>query len=283
MNDRAVLLMSTCGCILIGGAFGGFVGAWYRKITNSSPCPENKKDYAFFACTGIISAFGIMFLCITAGKLFNQPDLVDSCTFAIGVSLISGYFSMRLLPKLGNKIENELNLLQKKIEETEENTKSAISYNQLISMAEMALTEKKPSELKAAIEAMSEVVDMYPRDRMFNIYYGRLLRWSGDERKAILTLRNYIAEVRKVGDDNLTAIDKSGMATAYYNIACYHILLASKIKGERSRLLKEAGEALRSAVLYQPEFKDECSTDKDFIDLLKTDPDFVKNAIAPRG
>ena len=98
MSDKTILLATTCGCILVCGAFGGFVGAWYRKITNSSPCPKNKKDYVFFSCTGIISAFGIMFLCATAGKLFNQPDLFDSCSFAIGVSLISGYFSIRLLP-----------------------------------------------------------------------------------------------------------------------------------------------------------------------------------------
>lgn len=222
-----------------------------------------------------------MFLCVTAGKLFNQLDMFDSCSFAIGVSLISGYFSMRLLPKLGDKLENDMNLLQQKVAENEEKTKSAITYNQLISMAEMALTEKKPSELKTAIEAMAEAVDMYPRDRMFNIYYSRMQRWAGDERGAIMTLRNYISEIKKKGDDSrLSAIDKSGLATAFYNIACYHIILTGKIKGEKGRLLKEAGDALKSAVSYQPEFKDECSSDTDFQDLLKEDPNFVKNAIA---
>ena len=280
MDSKLTQFFICCACVIASGGFGGFFGGWYRRKENIHPYPTSKKEYALFTAMGIICAIGIMFFCVTVSKLFNQQDITDTCSFAIGVSVISGFFSLRLLPKLGSKLEQEMHLLQKKVEEAEQQTKSAITYNQLISMAEMALSEKKSNELKAAIEAMEDVLGMYPTDRMFNIYYGRLLRWSGNICKAINALRQYISSLKKKEHtESLSPIDKMGMAIAFYNISCYHSLLTNDMKGERERLVTEAAEALTTAIKYDPTFKEECKTDEDFKPILKNKPDFFKSII----
>lgn len=280
MDSKFIQLWICCACVIVFGGFGGFVGGWYRRKENMHPCPTSKKEYALFTGMGIVCAIGIMFFCMTVSKIFNQQDITDTCSFAIGISVIAGFFSLRLLPKLGNKLEQEMHLLHKKVEEAEQQTKSAITYNQLISMAEMALSEKKPNELKAAIEAMELTLEMYSTDRMFNIYYCRLLRWSGNICKAIIALRHYISSLkRKEQTESLSPIDKMGMAIAFYNISCYHSLLTSNMEGERERLVKEASEALTSAIKYNPEFRDECKTDEDFKPILEHNPDFLRSII----
>lgn len=262
--------------ISIPGAFGGFAAALIdidgKKV---KVCMLISR-----ACIGIAGAFGVVLIGFWAGKI-----TVDKCVlnqlFLISFSLIGGTISYKILPKIGTKLEEQLQL---QLEETkrefvdtvDKKSTEVMNYSAAVASADAALARNNASDIKMAIEMLSNLKNSFPIDRTLHIKLGRLFRKEEDYNKAILTLRDFIDELNKEHSDKGSHshfIQDS--ADAYFNIACYHSLKAEKMKqshdnqDEIDRLVKEALEALKASVDLMSRNKEAAMIDEDF--------NFIKN------
>lgn len=98
-------LLVVCLVIIITGGIGGVAGGLYNNKCKHSPAINNWKDWFIFTSSGVVSAFGVIVVCSGIGSMFNQPDKFANGLYLIGISLLSGFFAMRLLPCLGNRLE----------------------------------------------------------------------------------------------------------------------------------------------------------------------------------
>jgi len=279
-KPMVVQLIVVCVTILLFGAFGGVSGGLYRYKCNHMPFINKKRDFFIFAFSGIACAFGVIVLCSGIGSIFSKSDIFSQGLYLIGISLVSGFFAMRLLPCLGNRLEKQINDINIKAEEASRLGHDAMTYQHLLSIAEMALSTKKTTELDDATAQLQNAVnknDYFAMDRTINIYLGRLYRWNGNLNDAIYSLRKFIEKIEILKRSPRHG-DCEAVAAAYFNIACYHVEKAKKCgagSDERVRLLSEAKAALSESIKRKNSYRDDALVDNDLELFRQECPDFL--------
>ena len=86
--------------------------------------------------------------------------------------------------------------------------------------------------------------------------------------KAIIALRKYIDAMEQSGKNSV--LDRKNMASAYFNIACYHSLKIVKSESQMERLTSEAISALKQSITFDPNLKEEIS-DTDLDNIRKSE------------
>lgn len=271
-----------CSVVIVSGAFGGAIGGLYRKECGSVPFPSRKLAYLWFSLFGVVSAFAVMIVCKWMGLIFENPDSLSKWLYAIGVSVISGFFAMRILPFLGVAIEDRLGQLSRKLDDTQKmmeydsrKRQEEAEYSRAIGRAEAAFANKGTIDYEEAIATIRQILPKFSCRRMINIYYGRLLRRLGQFDAAIAVLQDFINAVNNSKMSvELTSDDAEAIAAAYFNIACYYRLKLNNDFSPNDVLIK-CREALNNAIKYDKKYADNWRSDEDLSALAMRFPDFV--------
>lgn len=285
-------LWSLLAFIAIPGVIGGLISAIWDSLTvcvEALPDPDDRKAVArhdqrrlahhnawFYvgrSLIGMAGAFGVVLVGLWVGKLTlgtADKDLVS----LVALCLIAGLFSRKLLPIIGQRIEDEI--LRQRVSKSEKDAKAAIessheaiTFSDAISFAQTALSRESTIDVRQGIEKLETIESQFPQHRTLHIYLGRLHRRLGDYDSGIQVLRKYIQHVDENAEARHTHESKCNIADAYYNIACYHSLKANHVneqggrQEEVERLTNEATESLRLAIDGNPENKQEAKTDPD--------------------
>lgn len=228
---------------------------------------------------GLAGAFGVILLGLWVGKItidMNQSNQI----FIMSLALVSGTISYRMLPKIGDKLEEHI--LKQKMEETERSakteTKKAVDFSSAMSAAETALSRNNFHEMPQATKMLETLRPVFPSHRTLHIYLGRLYRKFKEFDKAILMLREFI---------NRLELDKSkgivsdthdvDISAAYYNIACYLVQKAIQpgLSGpENQRLIAEGMNALKESLKRDSACIEKAKADEDF-NNVKDYPEFI--------
>jgi len=270
--------------ISIPGAFGGLV-AGLIEIDKE----ENGKiawKLVSRSLIGIAGAFGVVLLGFFVGKVSADVKVLNKL-FLISFSLVGGTISYRLLPRIGTKLEEQLQL---KIEETKKEVADVVdkksaetrSYTAAIASAEAALARDVTADVELAIEMLTHLKKKFPIDRTLHIKLGVLFKKLEDYDKAVLTLRDFISELDKEHSSiRKNPHYKHDTADAYFNISCYLVLKAEKLdksKGnevEINRLIQKAIEALETSIDLRPENLVDAKKDRE-LDFIKGREDYKK-------
>lgn len=278
--------------MLILGALGGVARGALDRLNSDAKAPKNydytNTTYLFrrlhfwlqHMVLGMGGAACAVFLTLLLSKYtLNISDLQSIILFAT-LSVLGGIMAKRCLPILGDRLSREIaervsqstKQVKKEIDEVKtEVAEESKNYSAIIADADVVL-KKKPRErdipeIELAIENMESSKVYFETDRVFCIRLGRLYRAMFDKTgksscldNAIITLRNYIVAMEQ--NKKMSALDKKNMASAYFNIACYHSLKMQTTESQKNRLADEAIDALKQAIEFDFNLKDELS-DKD--------------------
>lgn len=289
--------------IVASGALGGLVSAIIFKDQHHIWAVYNHKhhernlyhwakilcmDFGFFLgriIMGIGGAFGIIFIGFWSKSLSNSV-CVENQILLMGLCVVAGTFSHRILPRLADQIEarigaaeNKMKLIEGKATELEQKTEEGVStvadLISAITFGRSALHEGFNPDRKEAISRLEKLRIDFPKDRSLNLMIGRLYRRENKYDDAIISLSNYAKllapDVQKSSKPEGVVVD---CADAYYNMACYHALKAVDNQGsEKQRLQKEAIEILKMSVSLLPANKECAAADPDF-DSLKGNEEF---------
>lgn len=231
------------------------------------------------ALIGIGGAFGIVMIGSWIGKI-SLDGTVKNQLIIISTCVIAGTISHTILPMIGAKLEAEF--LKKTATEAKETASNAVSMTQKVrsysaglSLAETALSGKTNIDVSRAIEGLEEIKDSFPTDRTLYIYLGRLYRKAKDYDKAIIVLREFIANLEKApGGIKENEKRIQDCSDAYYNIACYHALKAKdaddvgKCPADVERLKGEAIDMLNVSVGLWSKNREYAKHDDDFVYVM---------------
>ena len=278
-SDEALMLAGVVIVVSVCGALGGIAGGLYRKKCGHNPSLVTPWDVLTFAMSGIVCAYGIILFGTGIANMFSQVSNYVKAFYLIGLSVVAGFFAMRLIPRIGSKIEQklkqEIDTLGNKVNQVAKEGESIVAYQKLLSACQVALNTEDPVDVDTALGRLKGGIGAYPRDRMLNIYYGRLLRRKGDLKGAIAVLREYVDRMLKgVDRGKLPQVEKAAISVAYYNIACYHSLLIAGMPNEKERLLRETKEALAASNEYDSGIANAWRTDVDLKVFRESETDF---------
>lgn len=271
-------VMKTCLCIGMAGAFGGLTGGMYRRLTEMVPCPDAKKDYVCFLLCGAVSAFAAMVICKWLGLVFDNPNPMSRVLYTIGVSMLAGFFAMRILPHIGGVIDDKFKQLHDELAENRKQfartLKDFSDYNRVVGRAEVALATNAKSDYLESISCIESVLEKFKHRRTINIYYGRLLRRVERYDDAIKALQNFINNLLEAKKQfGLIDNDKKAVAAAYFNIACYKWIKYRS--GELTEtMLEDLKSTLKKAASYNHECATSWKTDDDLKSLVEKYPSF---------
>ncbi len=269
--------------ISIPGAFGGFAAALFDSYGKTD------KEIAVWrlisrTLIGIAGAFGVVLIGFWVGKI-NAETKVLNQLFLISFSLIGGTISYKILPKIGTKLEEQLQL---KLDETkrevtdtvDKKTAEATDYSAAMTSADTALTTQKMFDFKLAIEMLENIKSKFPINRSLNVKLGHLYKKIKNYNNAIIVNKNFIDELNKehstIGKNPHYIQDS---ADSYFNIACYHVLKAKDVSEkhgnpeEIATLVKEALEAFKISVELLPSNRHDAIEDEDF-DFIRDNEEF---------
>jgi len=283
------------------GLIGGFISAVWDSLTQCLerlPDPDDGKAVTrhsqirlaqrsiwFFigrSLIGLAGAFGIVLIGIWIGKVTFVCS-TENVIHLIALCLTAGLFSRKLLPLIGQRIEDEIfrqriNKTEKDAKSALESSKEAISFTEAMNFAQTALSRTSTIDVRQAIEKLQAIEPRFMEHRTLHIYLGRLHRRLGDYDAGIIVLRKYVDTVDQNTETRSSMESKQNIADAYYNIACYHSLKAKRLKEnngrpeEIARLEAETIESLKLAIKGNPENRQGAMTDPDL--------DFVRDKIS---
>jgi len=274
------LLYKICVVIIITGGVGGIAGGLYNKHRNFPLAIEKGWDYVTYFFCGVVCSFGVAVLCTTISSLLSNSGENNKALYLIGISLLSGFFSMRLLPKIGDQLETRLKLIESQTAGVAKKAEESIEYTKLLSFSDTAFSTKNPVDIESAIVNIENNIKMFATDRTINIYLGRLYRQQRKYNKAIYALREFIEhkqqQIKNYPGNNS---DKEACGAAYFNIACYHVLKAAEAPSEENRLFEESITALRETKKYNPMLAASASNDPDLANLKAKKPEIFNELI----
>jgi len=275
-------IIITCIVIAFSGAFGGIIGGLYRVKCNNAPFPSRIREFLWFALFGVVAAFAVMIVCKWMGLIFENPDSLSKWLYAIGVSIVAGFFAMRILPLLGTAIEDRLKQLSQKVDATRKIVEFDVQkrneeseYSCALGRAEAAFANKNIIDYEEAIAFIRRLLPKFSYRRTLNIYYGRLLRRIGQYDDAISALQTFIEAVKtRKNTMGLVSYDSEAIAAAYFNIACYYRLKLDK-DFQPIAIRDKCHEALVNAIKYDKKYESSWKTDEDLSSLAVKFPNFV--------
>ena len=277
--------------VLVFGGIGGFVGGTYRKRHGIEPSVNSWKDGTVFFLCGVISAFGVVALCSGVASFFDKAAVLHKGISLVGVSLLSGFFSMRILPHLGAQLEKRIGDVEKKTSEKDAELEKRTSdivgklndaeklrrelsiFVSVSSVALAALQSGSSTDAEYAINRIQKHFELFKKERLWVIIYGRLLHRVKRNDDAITVLEEYIADLteeRKSEGKEFSNEDKHNLATAYFNIACYY---NNRSDGNAGLYLDQVRSSLEKSFALMPSFKRDWHDDDDLKSLEK---DFIK-------
>lgn len=285
-NNLSLLTMLLL--ISIPGAFGGFTAGLFDINKAKS------KNAAFCSLTcrtliGVAGAFGVILVGFWVGKIDTKPDVLNQL-FLISFSLIGGTISYRVLPKIGSKLEEQLQLqmdeTKDKVQEVVENTNTKLieakAYSAAMASADGALATEKTADLKLAIEMMLTVKPSNRFDRTLHVKIGRCYRKLKQYNDAIVVLSKFITALKKEKASGVVLPHcEQNIADAYFNIACYYTLKAEEVSEtldndeDMQRLVNKAIESLKISIDIIPDNRAVAIGDKDF-DFIRNNKQFKK-------
>ena len=222
-------IVAGIGIILTGGV-GGVFGACYRRKCHLEPYFQEWWDMVVFGGAGAASAFAVIVVCKGLGLVFGDPSSFYLAFKLYGLTFVSGFFAMRLLPCFGNMLEKKMADLTKQVfdsdkkhEAVERELKMSMRYASVLSKAQIALSRGNNNfDLKEAVKHVRGAISEHPEDRTLNIDCGLLYRALGDYDKAIDSLRAYIRLMKsRYAISDMTEEQKEAVAAATFNISCY--------------------------------------------------------------
>lgn len=284
MLNESTSLVWMCILVAVLGGVGGIGGGLYRRKCRNCPYLDEWVELITFFISGAVSAFGTILILSGAEKILGSNKVPVEGFTLVSLSVVSGFFAMRLIPLIGSKLEKrfeELGLklskaeirvaeMEQRLSVTGNAGREEALYNHLLVYAESVLSNRSQSECAFVISEIEKHIVKFSCRRTLNIYYARLMRMVGDLDGAVKVLRNYIDAASKVG--GLDDFERNGIGIAYYNIACYLCLKMSEVREESVELL-EIQKNLKEAVKCIPSLADEWQGDPDF---SKLSPDFNK-------
>lgn len=274
--------------IILFGGFGGLASSIFDNFDDQSgqkskehDCKKCNNSYFFRRfIIGSAGAFCLAFI----GFCLNQIEIISSTKnllFLSCFSVASGVVSFTILPqlrrKLGEKLLNEkMDQINAKAENAVSTSAENMEYTKIMFEAQAAIQTKIKIDMDTAIDNLKKIRDKFKRDRVLNIYLGRLFRFNGNLNDAIMTLRNFIEEIDKNPSQFSKAHDSIDKGDAYYNIACYHALKAEPLdkSPERDRLINEAYEAFKYSIDLSKSNLEYAKTDKDLMWLFEKEEKF---------
>lgn len=274
--------LQICMVVILSGAFGGCAGGLYRRLRKLKPIPCGKRDYLCYSICGAISALAIMVVCLWMGLVYENPNLVSRALYIVGVSSVAGFFAMRILPNLGDVIDDKFRQMSNEIKSNKKETDDELrrinddfDYNRVVGRAEVALNTKNKADYAEAIACIEESLPRFAHRRTINVYYGRLLRRMDRLQDAIAALENFVLALKRRKEKaGLISNDKDAISVAYLNIACYYRLQLSKdFKPDSIRA--KVRDALLESIKYNSKVREEWKEDPDLNDLAAAYPDLV--------
>ena len=272
MGEFPFSLFVVCLVIIIMGGIGGFAGGLYNNKCNHSPAIDGWKDIFVFIMSGIICAFGVVIVFTCAGSMLDDKDNFAKGLYLVGISLMSGFFAMRLLPRLGNHLEKKIDDLSAKTSAVEKKGKDILNYHRLITVAETAFSTESKGDIDYAIREIEGSIDTFCVDRTLNIYLGRLYRRKKEYDKAIQVLKRFISHVKKLNRP-LHRGNRDSIGVAYFNIACYHYLKSE----DKKQFSDDVINALRKAIKYDPSLRETAESDEDIGACFKNNKENFEN------
>lgn len=281
--------------VLVFGGIGGFTGGTYRKRHGIEPSINTWKDGTVFFLCGVISAFGVVALCSGVASFFDKAAILHKGISLVGVSLLSGFFSMRILPHLGARLEKQIGEVKKdseardkalelrtekvlrEVEKNSEVQKRFDVFSRCAAVALAAMGSNAQSDKEHAVYVMSQHFDQFREERIWVIIYCRLLHRIGRSLEAISILEEFIEKIlsrhRAMGD-NLMQEEKESLGTAYFNMACYYNNPENRDLTDKTRNgdytsdnLEAVKSCLKIAFNYMPRYRKEWNLDQDLANL----------------
>lgn len=247
------------------------------------------------ALAGVISAFCVIMLCSSAASFFDKADVVCKGLSIVSLSLLSGFFALRILPHLGNRLANEIGAVKKdtidlrnrldeaenkrkqsdeklmdalaQLRETEKKEALYKLHSNIVSKSLIALVSKQQEDRKPILEMISNELHNFKTDRPVNILYGRLLRDEAKEDDAICVLKTFINNIKQVAAEEgreCSIEERKAMGTAYFNIACY---FNNRSDGKGADHLDDTRTNLSLAIKNVPAYGKDWHDDKDLKEL----------------
>jgi tetratricopeptide (TPR) repeat protein len=280
------LLMSSfdiADVVAVGGAIGGIVD-FCRQINVEGKLSEKTFKITFdknelglvavlvYLMTSVIvgcgGAFGVQFVLIMLKSFSaNQEPVNELLLFS--VSIVAGISARHLIPRITERLEEQLFKVQKEAEAAAVAARGAtqVAKDAQVASAEFArftanlrpeATESEVSESIAKLEELLRSSDKEAptsMERTQTIWLGRLYRRRSDYNKAIEWLDRFLN--RKIARQQR---DKD-FADVLYNKACY-----LSLQGK----LDDALSCLRDSLSIDPGNKSDARTDRDF-DPIRSD------------
>lgn len=277
-HEYWLAVIAGIGIILTGGV-GGVFGACYRRKCHTEPCFQEWWDLFVFGGAGAASAFAVVVVCKGLGLAFGDSEPFYLAFKLYGLTFVSGFFAMRLLPSFGNMMEKQVGRLTNEMARAKTDismVSNDTEYYSLITKVESALRREQSMDCYELIGVVEKMLKRYPLRRTINIFYGRLLKSEKRYADAVVALKNYI---RNLEEDRrgqeLTAADRSALAAAHFNIACYTALQLSKDFGPKE-MLDETRRHLENAARLDEIVYERWGQDTDLKALYARYPDFLQ-------
>lgn len=270
--------------IIASGAIGGMINHAYLnlKIFKAENIFKDKKKehdehYSLlnFMLIGAGGALCVSWFKIAIMTQDEYPGVlsVGNIFTVLAWSFVAGLFAFPLIELIQKKFmaamsKDEIaNIVDSKVEDVEKEVKDTKIYNRLLTEAHTSLNSKDKRDMATTTREIEDNIDLFPIDRPLHIYLGRLYRWQLKFDEAIFTLRKFVKKrLQRENSEGLNSGDKEALATAFFNISCYHCLKAHNFENspkEFNRLLNEALVALEEVEQYSYELAKTALKDPD--------------------
>jgi hypothetical protein len=274
----------------VPGILGGLTKAVSPYLNSERAAGEKAKPqpwqvYFANAVTGFGGAMSAVLVTLWAKRFPKFPLDVEAYLLLFTTGYIAGYIANKLLPAIADQVYDQLTKLKKEQQEiakqAKTDTQNSTNLSTQLTRAYDYLERKLffPDETKSLIQSLTELVAIYPDNRLLNILLGRLWDEAAHNRTmALEAMRRFIGVKLGMGqkDDDL--------ATAYWNAANY---LEDEFKVSKApELRSQAIEAVRNAIACAEHYRDVYLNDGDFEEirgmpegmaLLQRSPDANKN------
>lgn len=260
-------MLAGIGIILTGG-FGGILGSCYRRKCRTEPYFQEWWDVVIFGGAGAASSFAVIVICKGLGLIFENTDPFSQAFKLYGLTFVSGFFAMRLLPCFGSMMEKRMGELTQRLTDSDRRHEEEMRRESLLKRAEIALGRRNRLDLQNAIACIEDAILESPGDRTLNIYCGRLYRELKEYSKAVDVLRKYCKHLTAGRTKStLSEEQKRALAVAMFNIACYLCLEYEGSKKES--LLSEARTTLKESFEFDTRYENCWKEDKDLKTLAE--------------
>lgn len=269
--------------ILVFGFIGGLGRASLESIKDSNFKPDGTKGFIKHGILGITGAGVFVFIAILLSKYNGEKFTAADVLFFTCISTSGGVLALGIIDAFAEKVKNDWLKMENKMRDIEAQNKKieqiSKNYSAILADADVVLRKESVkrdiAEIALAIGNMEEAKHIFKTDRVFSIRLGRLYRAMFEKTddsnyldKAIIALRKYIDAMEQSGKNSV--LDKKNMASAYFNIACYHSLKIVKSESQMERLTSEAISALKQSITFDPNLKEEIS-DTDLDNIRKSE------------